>query len=267
MNNLTMQELESAASWYQELLVPALFEKWTDQVLHESRLKATNRLLDVACGTGVLARAAADQLGTEGLVEGLDMNPGMLEVAKKIDPNIEWHQGVAEDLPWEDHTFDVVVCQFGLMFFEDRQMALQEMFRVLKSKGRLVVTVFNSLDYIPGYERITKVFAAVEGEEVAEILRFPFSFSDTEELKSLCSTSGITSAKVITRKEETYFPDVRAMVLADVNGWFPLAGITLDEKQIDEVVSRAEIELKEFIAADRSVTFPMSAHFIVATKN
>lgn len=201
-----MQELESAASWYQELLVPALFEKWTDQVLHESRLKTTNRLLDVAC-------------------------------------------------------------QFDLMFFKDRQMALQEMFRVLKSKGRLVVTVFNSLDYIPGYERITKVFAAVAGEEVAEILRFPFSFGDTEELKSLCSTSGITSAKVITHKEDTYFPDVRAMVLADVNGWFPLAGITLDEKQIDEVVSWAEIELKEFIAADRSVTFPMSAHFIVATKN
>lgn len=267
MNNLSVQQLESTVSWYQELLVPALFESWTDQVLIEARLNATDRLLDVACGTGVLARAAADQLGAEGYVEGLDMNPGMLEVAKKLNPHIEWHRGVAEDLPWEDHSFDVVVSQFGLMFFEDCQIALREMFRVLKPQGRLVVTVFDSLDHIPGYERITKVFSAVAGEEVAEALRFPFSFGDTDELKSLCSKSEITSAKIKTYKDEAHFSDVRAMVLADVNGWFPLAGITLNEKQIDEVVNRAEIGLKKFIAPDRSVTFPMSAHFIVATKN
>lgn len=267
MSSLSIQQMESMASWYQKLLVPALSEQWISNVFDEVQLNTVKSLLDVACGTGVLARTAAKQVGAEIYVAGLDINPGMLKVAEKLNPNIEWYESSAEDLPFEDHTFDAVVCQFGLMFFENRQGALQEMHRVLKSGGHLVVTVFDSLDHIPGYERIIKVYAEVAGEEVAKMLQFPFSFGDVEELEALSSTCGIVSAEVINKQKEAHFSDVRAMVLADVKGWFPLAGISLSEKQVDEVVNRAEIELEEFIGLDRSVTFPLSAHFIIATKN
>lgn len=258
--------MESAASWYQKLLVPALFEQWTGAILDEVQLNTTDRLLDIACGTGVLARAAADQLGTEEYVTGLDLNPGMLKVAGELNPNIEWHKGAAEELPWEDRTFDAVVCQFGLMFFENRKQALQEMCRVLKSDGSLVATVFNSLDHNPGYEGIIKVYDEIAGREVAETLQFPFSFGDVEKLVDLCSVSGIESAKVITHTKEAHFQDARTMVLADVKGWFPLAGISLGQKKIAQIVKRAEKELSDFVKPDGSVIFPVSAHFIVSTK-
>lgn len=267
MSKLTLEELENTALSYQELMVPALFEKWPDQVLDEAKIKREDKLLDVACGTGVLAIAAAERLNHKGYTAGLDMNPGMLAVAEKLAPDIEWHQGTAEDLQWDDEFFDVVVSQFGLMFFEDQQKALREMFRVLKPGGRLVVTVFDSLDNIPGYKIIVGIFGHVAGKEVAQALRFPFSLGDTDKLNSLCSKSDLAVAGITTREGNVRFPDVRTMVLADVKGWFPLAGFELDENQIDEVVRKAESDLKEFVKSDGSVVFPMPAHFISITKN
>lgn len=267
MNKLSLEELENTASSYQEMMVPALFQEWPDQVLDEAKIKRGDKLLDVACGTGVLTIAAANRLDQKGSATGLDMNPGMLAVAEKLAPDIEWHQGIAEDLQWEDESFDVVVSQFGLMFFEDQQKALREMFRVLKPGGRLVGTVFDSLDNIRGYKIMTEIFGHVAGEEVAQALRFPFSLGDTDKLKSLCLMSDLTGARITTREGNARFPDVRTMVLADVKGWFPLAGFVLEESQIDEVVSKAESDLKEFVITDGSVVFPMPAHFITITKN
>lgn len=267
MADLSIQELERTAQSYQKLMVPALFKEWPDQILEEAKIKPGEKLLDVACGTGVLTIAAAERLGEKGFTAGLDMNPGMLAVAEKLAPDIEWRQGEAEDLPWNDQSFDTVVSQFGLMFFEDQQKALREMFRVLKPGGRLVIAVFDSLDNIPGYKIMTRIFGHIVGEEVEQTLSFPFSLGDVNELKSLCFKSDLTGAKINTFEGNARFPDVRTMVLADVKGWFPLAGFVLDEHQIDEVVSKAESDLKEFVTADGAVEFPMPAHLVTITKN
>lgn len=267
MSELSLQELKSTASNYHDLMVPALFEKRAEQVVNEAKIKPGDKVLDVACGTGVLARAAAERTGYNGFVTGLDLNPGMLAVAENISPGIKWLEGKAEDLPWEDHSFDVVISQFGLMFFEDKQAALREMFRVLKPEGRLVVAVFDSLENIPGYKALTKIFGEVAGEEVSRALEFPFSLGDTRQLKSLCTKSGLASAEIATHNNNVRFPDVQTMVLADVKGWFPLAGITLDNQQIDEVINQAKSDLKEYISHDGSIDFPMPVHFISATKN
>lgn len=266
MENLSIQELESTALSYQELMVPALFEKWADRVLDEAKTGPGDKILDVACGTGVLARVAANRSGRSGFVAGLDMNPGMLSVAGKLAPEIAWREGKAEKLPWENDFFDAVVSQFGLMFFEDRQEALREMLRVLQPGGRLVVAVFDSLDNNPAYKAMTEIFDNIIGKEVGQALRFPFSLGDTAELESLCTESGLATALISTRKGRARFPDVKAMVLADVRGWFPLAGFVLDNNQIEEVVRKAEPALSEFTAADGSVEFPVSAHFITYTK-
>ena len=91
-------------------------------------------MLDVACGTGVLARAVADRVGAKGSVVGLDVNPGMLAVAERLAPSITWRQGRAESLPFEKEDFDAVLSQFALMFFEDQVAALEEMKRVLRPR-------------------------------------------------------------------------------------------------------------------------------------
>ena len=266
MSELSLQELEKTASNYHELMVPALFVERAEQVVEQANIKPGDRVLDVACGTGVLTRVAAERTGDEGLVAGLDVNPGMLAVAENISPGIEWCEGAAEDLPWDDNTFDVVVSQFGLMFFEDKTRALQEMERVLKPGGRIVVAVFDSLENNPGYKAMVEILRDITGEDVAQALRFPFSLGDTEELKSLCKKSGIDSAEIITHNNNVRFPDARKMVLADVKGWFPLAGITLDDQEIDEAADRLTSTLSEFILDDGSVEFPMPAHFILVTK-
>jgi len=267
MSELTLDELKTTATNYEQLMVPALFVSWAERVLDKAGVKPGDRILDVACGTGIVARNAIKRTGSNGKsVTGLDPNPGMLAVAESNAPGPVWKEGVAEELPFEDESFDVVVSQFGLMFFQDKTTALREMYRVLSPGGRLVIAVFDSLDNNPGYNAMTEVFERVAGEEVAQALRGPFSLGDITELKSLCTESGLTSAKVTTHNGKASFPDARTMVLADVKGWFPLAGIHLTDKQIDELVQQLESALQEYISSDGQLEFPMPAHFITASK-
>src|SRR5215203_8468 len=115
----TGQVTRSAADVYEEFFVPALFQDWTARVADAARLASGQRVLDVASGTGALTCEAAQRLGLGGSVTGLDRNEGMLAVARRKAPNIEWRQGLAESLPFANATFDAVVSQFGLMFFKD----------------------------------------------------------------------------------------------------------------------------------------------------
>ncbi|KAA3663243.1 MAG: methyltransferase domain-containing protein [Chloroflexi bacterium] len=135
------QVVNSAAKIYEEFFIPALFGEWPQHVAAAAKIQPGHRVLDVACGTGVLARFAANLVGPTGFVTGLDVNDGMLEVARRSASQIEWRQSVAEQLPFEDNNFDTVVSQFGLMFFEDQVKALQEMMRVLRPGGHLAVAV------------------------------------------------------------------------------------------------------------------------------
>jgi ubiquinone/menaquinone biosynthesis C-methylase UbiE len=119
------------AEVYEELFVPALFRQWGPIVADAARIGEGDRVLDVACGTGVLACCASDRVGPRGAVKGLDANADMLAVACRKSVQAEWIEGKAESLPFADESFDAVVSQFGLMFFDDRPGAIREMMRVL----------------------------------------------------------------------------------------------------------------------------------------
>ena len=132
----TGRAARSPAQIYDEFFVPALFQPWTRIVLDAASIKPNQCVLDVACGTGVLACAAADRVGSGGSVVGLDPNGEMLAVAHGKSDTIEWRAGRAEAIPFPDESFDAVVSQFGMMFFENPSGALREMMRVTRPSGR-----------------------------------------------------------------------------------------------------------------------------------
>src|SRR5262245_15777020 len=131
----TGQVNESAAQVYEDFFVPALFAEAAALALDATAPHLGASVLDVACGTGALTRAALVKVGPTGCVVGLDRNEGMLAVAGTNAPRIEWRYGRAESLPYGEGAFDAVYCQFGLMFFEDRLAALREMRRVTTPGG------------------------------------------------------------------------------------------------------------------------------------
>ena len=140
-----------AATGYQDTLVPALMEEWAPRVADAAGIRPGDRVLDVACGTGVLAAEAARRAGPTGAVTGLDLSPEMLAVAARLHPTVEWRRGSGDALPFPDGSFDAVVSQFGLMFFPDQVAGLREMRRVLVPGGRLAVAVWASLADTPAY--------------------------------------------------------------------------------------------------------------------
>jgi SAM-dependent methyltransferase len=133
----------TGAENYERFFVPAIALPVSGDLLRRADIRSGERVLDVACGTGVVARLAAAQVGPTGAVTGVDVAPDMIDVARAAPvpdgPPVDWHVGDATSLPLPDAAYDVVLCQMGLMFMEDRAAALTEMRRVLAPGGRLVV--------------------------------------------------------------------------------------------------------------------------------
>ncbi|TIX95556.1 MAG: methyltransferase domain-containing protein [Mesorhizobium sp.] len=128
---------------YERWLVGPLFRPWAEMALGELELSSGDRLLDIACGTGIVARVARERLGESGYIVGVDISPDMLAVARAVEPAVDWRQGNAGELPLRNgETFDVVVCQQGLQFFPDRPAAAAQMRLALAKGGRLAMATW-----------------------------------------------------------------------------------------------------------------------------
>lgn len=252
-----------AAEIYEEFFVPALFGPWAQRLAAAAGIAPGDAVLDVACGTGVLARAAAERTGDSGAVTGLDCNDGMLDVARRTT-GIAWRHGAAEALPFADAAFDRVVSQFGLMFFGDRTRALTEMWRVLRPGGRLTVAVWDRLDHTPGYCDMVHLLQRMFGDRAAEALRVPFALGDVEVLRRLYTTAGLPEPSVATIIGTARFPSIRAWVHTDVRGW--TLGGSIDDAQEQALADEAERRLAHHVAADGAVRFDVPAHIVVADK-
>lgn len=266
MGDERLQEQIDAAASYEALHVPALFRQWAPWVLDAADVAAGDRVLDVACGTGVLAREAVLRVAATGSVAGLDPGPGMLAVARQLEPRVDWQQGTAESLPFEDGSFDAVVSQFGLMFFTDRRQALQEMLRVLAPGGRLAVAVWEALENSPAYPIEVELLESMAGKPAAEALRAPFVLGDRNELEELFRSAGVGEVAITTRTGTARFPAIRTMVEADLRGWLPVMGVVLEEELIQRILAEAERVLHRYVTPEGSVVFEAPAHIVTATK-
>lgn len=266
MSGPTLQAQVDAANAYEALFVPALFGQWAPKVAEAAQVRPGQRVLDVACGTGVLTREIASRVGATGRVAGVDPNPGMLAVARQLAPAIEWREGVAESLPFPDRSFDAVVSQFGLMFFPDRRQALREMLRVLVPGGRLAVAVWGSLNTMPAYAAEVALLERTAGRPGADALRAPFVLGDRSGLAALFAEAGVAAADIITHRGTARFPSIRTMVEADLRGWLPVMGVILPEDQVGRILRDAEAALGQYATADGRAEFDLSAHLVTAKR-
>lgn len=267
MTTPQLQEQIAAAQAYEDLFVPALFRQWAPLLAKAAHVGPGKRVLDVASGTGILARELAAQVGPSGSVAGLDLMPGMLEVAKQIAPSIEWKQGTAEALPFPDQSFDAVVSQFGLMFFPDRTKSLREMLRVLTPGGHLAVAVWDSLDNIPAIADEVALLERVAGRAAADALRAPFVLGNKAELEQLARDAEISEPVVNTNPGMARFPSIRSLVEADLRGWLPVMGVMLDEETIQRVLGEADRALRSYADENGRAVFQISAHVLSGTKS
>lgn len=192
----------TGAQNYQRHFVPSIATPVSVGLLRAAGLQAGERVLDVACGTGVITRLAAEQVGPTGSVTGIDIAPDMIDVAKSTPepagPHIEWHVSDAASLPLPDNSYNVVLCQMGLMFMEDRPAALAEMHRVLVPGGRVVVNTPGTIQ--PAFESMEQAIIEHISPELGGFVRAVFSMHDPDALAALLRDTGFqdVSATVST---------------------------------------------------------------------
>lgn len=192
---------------YQRYFVPSIGRPVAEDLIEAAAIQPGERVLDVACGTGVVTRMAAEKSGATGTVAGLDLNPGMLAVARAETPSslsIEWYEANAETMPLPDEAFDVVLCQMGLQFVPNKLAALREMRRVLAAGGRAYVTVPGPKPRL--FAVMTDALARHISPEAASFGDLVFSMNDAGELRELLRNAGFRNISVESKPKDLRVP-------------------------------------------------------------
>ena len=221
----------SAPENYERYFVPTIGAPLAADLIEIAALRPGERVLDVACGTGVVARLASQRVGATGTVAGLDVNPGMLAVARSATPPgrpIQWHEATAEAMPLPDASFDVVLCQMGLQFVPDKQAALREMRRVLARGGRLILNVPGPTPRL--FAIMGEALARHIGTEAAGFVNHVFSLHDTAELQNLINGAGFHDVSAQSETKPLRFPAPEEFLWQYVHST-PLAGVVA---QVDD---------------------------------
>ena len=256
----------SGAEIYETVFVPAMMGQWAPRVIALANPQPGESILDVACGTGALTGVVAKSIGPNGRVVGLDLSPEMLAVARKItlDPSsaapIEWREGAVNAIPFENETFDIVFCNFGLMFFPDRVAALEEMRRVLKPDGRLALAVWGSIAKCPGQMAMKESWRR-HFTEAAGLFDAQHSLGDPEAVLSLIQEAGFRGASVQSVMGAVHLPSPEDLA----RSYGAMAGIQADEKTRAEVIDEVSTALQSYVGAD-GLEYPIGAILASARK-
>lgn len=198
----------TAAENYERHFVPVILAPLAADLLQTAALRPGEHVVDVACGTGVVARLAAQHVGETGRVVAIDPNPGMLEVARSLPTapgaSIEWRLGSAEALPLADESFDFVLCQLGLMFFPDQPAGLRELRRVLAPGGRIVVNVPGRMPRM--FEMFAEALQRNVSPDAARFVGGVFSLGEPNHVEELLKEAGFGEIDVRTPTRTLLLP-------------------------------------------------------------
>ncbi len=270
---MNQSQPKNPAETYEHYFVPAMFLPWATILLRHAAPQSRERVLDVACGTGIVARQAAPSVGTDGQVAALDMNPAMLAVARALPApsgaTINWQEGNAMALPFPDGAFDVVLCQHGLQFVPDRIGAVREMRRVLASGGRALIIVLQALTRHPVFEALMESVAGHLSLPVSAVMT-PFALSDADELRTVFTAAGFKKVDILPESTTVRFPEPEHFVpLAVISSAAAVPAFAkLQAPARAALLEAVRVEVEPVVRRYRdaeAVTFPMFAYIVVAT--
>ena len=269
MSQLQKSPARNAAQTYEEFYVTNKFRHWAGELLDRAQPQPGDRILDLACGTGIVARLAAQRLNGREQIAGLDLNPAMIEVARekseREDVDIAWHVGSADQLPFPDESFDLVLSQQGLQFFPDRAAAAAEMHRVLVPGGRVATATWTAIENNPLSQIMAEVVARRTGGSAMEL---PFALSNRDELRAVFTGAGFVDVEIEVVRRTVRFPDPDHFLAGFVTS--RTAGIAALQamNEVDRASLIAAISadmaapLQQFIAGDE-VAYPTEAHIAI----
>lgn len=250
------------AEVYEQKFVPSIFAEWAPYVLDAAAVGPGSRLLDVACGTGIVARVALERLGAAKTVVGVDLNEAMLTVARRIAPDISWKRADSVDLPFAADEFDAVTCQMALMFMPDRVGALAEMARVATAEGRVAVVVPATLDVQPAYRAFVDIAARHVGLEARSLLETYFACGDANELATLAEQAGLEVIELRTPTGVARFESSDDFVATEVEG-SPLAE-RIDDATYTALRDDVRIGLDRYTTTRGTFEIPLVCHVVAA---
>lgn len=249
-----------AAENYERYFVPAIGAPVADELLTAATLQPGERVLDVGCGTGLIARRAATAVGESGTVAGVDVAPDMIELARTIPVDgapTEWHVGDAAALPFPDDSFDVVLCQMTLMFVPDRQVAVDEIHRVLTPGGRVVINTPGPIQ--PTFELLEQAIVTHISPDLAGFVRMVFSMHDPAEHETLLQGSGFTDVATRTYTADFDLPSPADFLWQYIN-LTPMAPFVADapEAARNEMEAQVTATWQPYVRNGRTpITQPM----------
>ncbi|SDJ53378.1 Methyltransferase domain-containing protein [Bradyrhizobium sp. Rc2d] len=259
----------SAPELYERYLVPAITSVWANDLLDRIGPRRKESVLDIACGTGVVARLA-EQRGHAGRLVGIDLNAAMLAVARRKSATIEWVEGSALDLPFDANSFDLVLCQLGLQFFPNRPLALQEMVRVLKSGGRAGLSVYSAIERTPAAYAFVQALDKYLGEESSRTKRSEHLSCIAEEVGTWAKRAGFDVVDVVTVAKQITFPSMLDYVRFQLTAT-PMAALLKGkdaaerERLIGSIAVDAASSLDASMLADDKLTFPQESFVVTAS--
>ena len=251
---------------YEQVLVGPLFRPWVKPLLDDVELGPGDRLLDIACGTGIVARLAQERLSGVGTVVGVDLSSPMLAIARKLAPDIDWREGDASALPLLDNErFDVVVSQQGLQFFPDKPAAARQMRRALAPAGRLAVSTWRPEDEFP----VLLELRHIAQRHVGALVDRRHSLGEADVVATLLRDAGLRDVRAKTASHLVRFDDgsmfVRLNALALVGMSAASRDMNDDARgQIVAAIVRDSAEVIRRQSDERGFTFEISTNVVTA---
>ena len=268
MSELSGYQVSGSGARMYEKYSTLFMRQFVPDLLEIAALKPGERVLDLACGTGVVARQAAAIVGLAGQITGLDINAGMLAVARGITPElgapITWVEGSAVSMSLPSASFGVILCQQGLQFFPDRAAALREMLRVLAQDGRIAVSVWKSPS--PYNDAVGEALDRFADADIAVKYRDARIVPGADTLRELIAAAGFRKVEIHPRTVTIHVPEIEKFVLGHLSGSPVAKAITnLGEKDRFAFARRVKESLQRYARGD-GVAYPDEVNIVTAFK-